>query len=33
MRWSFDGNEGWGEDQTYLSKATWRARREQARAR
>lgn len=32
MRWSWDNRMGWGEDQTYLSKATWLARRGQARA-
>ncbi|MGH9027495.1 MAG: DUF7065 domain-containing protein [Acidimicrobiia bacterium] len=31
LRWSWDGGGAYGEDQTYLSKATWHARRERAR--
>ncbi len=33
MRWSWDGTTGFGEDQSYFSKATWRALRDRARAR
>jgi hypothetical protein len=32
LRWEWDGASGWGEDQTYLSKRTWLARRATARA-
>ena len=32
VHWSWDDVAGWGEDQTYFSKTTWRARREAAAA-
>jgi hypothetical protein len=32
MRWSWDGVEGWGEDQSYFSKAGWQSRRTGAAA-
>ena len=25
LHWTWDGHEGWGEDQTYLSRTVWEA--------